>query len=227
MVKRWLRHTLGVTLRRVYHLGQYYVEQDLPAFANQPRNLTIELPRRIFEPHCMFIGDDVKIGPASLLVAQTHYPTETMQHPTLPRPVVNYAPRIVIGNRVTSSGGLTISAMREVVIEDDVMLALNVMIMDGMHGFENANEPYKYQPMGRIAPTRIKRGCWIGQNAVILPGVTVGELSIVGANSVVTKDVPPRSIVIGTPARVVKRWSETEQRWRSVVPAAGASVPGD
>ncbi|MFN6946982.1 MAG: hypothetical protein ACK4ND_18715, partial [Cytophagaceae bacterium] len=60
---------------------------------------------------------------------------------------------------------------------------------DGLHGYENANEPFKYQKMFRIEPIHIKQGCWIRQNVVILPGVTVGEFSIIGANSVVNKSI--------------------------------------
>ena len=85
-----------------------------------------------------------------------------------------------------------------------------------MHGFETANEPYKYQKMWKIAPVLVKRGCWIGQNVVIMPGVTVGELSIIGANSVVTKSIPARCIAIGAPARVVKTWDEPTQAWIAV-----------
>jgi acetyltransferase-like isoleucine patch superfamily enzyme len=85
-----------------------------------------------------------------------------------------------------------------------------------MHGFEHANEPYKYQKMWKIAPVLVKRGCWIGQNVVIMPGVTVGAFSIIGANSVVTKSIPDRCIAIGAPARVVKTWDERTKTWVAV-----------
>jgi acetyltransferase-like isoleucine patch superfamily enzyme len=70
--------------------------------------------------------------------------------------------------------------------------------------------------MFRIAPIVIKRGCWIGQNVVVMPGVTIGELSIIGANSVVTRDVPARSIAVGSPATVIKTWDATGRRWVAV-----------
>lgn len=219
-MRSWLkgiaRTALAPFARRLYSFSQSLAEADLPQFANSPKNLRIELPRRIFEPHCMHFGDHVSIGPNSLLVAQTHYPTKTMRHPSRPQSLQRFHPRIEIGARVVATGGLTLSALKEIIVEEDVMFAANVFVSDGMHGFEHANEPYKYQRMFRIAPVRIKRGCWIGQNAVILPGVTVGELSIIGANSVVTHDVPPRSIVVGVPARVVKRWDSQAQAWRDV-----------
>ncbi len=191
-------------------------EADLPRFANSPKNLKIELPRRIHDAHLISFGNDVSIGPNALLVPQTFYPTHVMSHPEIEHDVQRFNPKIVIGNRVTSTGMLTIAAMQEITIEDDVMFAMNVLVSDGMHGFENANQPYKYQKMWKIAPVLIKQGCWIGQNVVIMPGVTVGELSIIGANSVVTKSIPDRSIAIGAPARVIKTWDKSSRRWVSV-----------
>lgn len=214
-VKRGARRMAARLARRIYAFVHDAVERDLPAFANAPKNLHIELPRRIFESQCFQIGDDVHIGPGALLVAQTYYPTEMMQHPDRALTIQRFNPRIVIGNRVTSTGGLTLAAMQSISIEDDVMFAGNVFVTDGSHGLEHTDLPYKFQPMSRIAPVTIKRGCWIGQNAVILPGVTIGEMAIVGANSVVTRDVPARSIVAGSPARVLKRWDPDALVWRA------------
>ena len=215
-LKQGMRNVAMNVARRLYNFASVAVESDLPQFANTPKNLHIEMPRRIFEPQCFHFGDDVHIGPGSLLVGQTYYPTEVMCHPGRNHRVQRFDPRIVIGNRVTATGGLTLAALHAITIEDDVMLAGNVFISDASHGFEHADEPYKYQPMSRIAAVTIKRGCWIGQNVVVMPGVTIGEMAIVGANSVVTHDVPPRSIVAGSPARVRKRWDPTTLAWRAV-----------
>ena len=215
-----MRTWVKSVLLRLYNKMEEIAEADLPAFANNPKNLKIKRPRRIYDAHLIHIGDDVSIGPGSLLIPQTRYPSNVMSHPEKQIAVQTFDPRITIGSRVTSTGILTIAAMQEVTIEDDVMFALNVLISDGMHGFENANEPYKYQKMSQIAPVVVKRGCWIGQNVVIMPGVTVGELSIIGANSVVTKSIPDRCIALGAPARVVKAWDETNRRRVSVPPNA-------
>lgn len=214
--KRMLRSLAAPLLRRIYDKLQYVALQDLPTFANEPKDLCIELPRRISHAERMWIGDNVNIGPGSLLVAQTRYPEGFMQHPDRPRPVQQFEPTIMIGDRVTSTGNLTLDAMQRITIGDDVMFAANVIVMDGLHGFHTANEPYKYQPMWRIAPVTIGRGCWIAQNVVIMPGVTIGEQSIIGANSVVTESIPDRCIAFGNPARVVKRWSVDKQCWMSI-----------
>lgn len=215
-IKRWARNVAMIVARRIYDFVSASVEKNLPEFANTPKNLRIEMPRRIFEPQCFHIGNDVLIGPGSLLIGQTYYPTEVMCHPAHEQRLQRFDPRIVIGHRVTATGGLTLAAMHAITIEDDVMMAGNVFISDGSHGFEHVDEPYKYQPMSRIAPVIIKHGCWIGQNVVIMPGVTIGELSIIGANSVVTHSVPPRSIAIGNPARVIKQWDPVSKSWRPV-----------
>ncbi len=208
-----MRTWVKSVLLRLYNKMEEIAEADLPAFANNPKNLKIKRPRRIYDAHLIHIGDDVSIGPGSLLVPQTRYPSNVMSHPEKQIAVQTFDPRITIGSRVTSTGMLTIAAMQQVTIEEDVMFATNVLISDGMHGFENANEPYKYQQMSQIAPVVVKRGCWIGQNVVIMPGVTIGELSIIGANSVVTKSIPDRCIALGAPARVVKTWDVRAQAW--------------
>ena len=186
----------------------------LPKFANSPNNLVIDKPRRIIHPECMHIGDDVYLGPSSMIIAIKSYPDQGMNPPAKIQSS-QYSPSIKIGSRVNSSGNLTIAALCEVDIGDDVLFASNVNITDGLHGYQNTNLPYKYQPMERIRPIKIGQGCWIGQNVVILPGVTIGEMSIVGANSVITKDLPSRCIAIGSPAKITKVWDESKSGWCS------------
>jgi len=210
---------LGVTLEA---LRDEIAAASLPAFANQPQRLRIQLPRTIANASRMQIGDDVWIGPGSLLVAVTTYPGPAIRPPSMAGPVQRFEPTIRIGNRVTATGGLQLAAHDSITIEDDVLFATNVNITDGFHGYATAAEPYKYQPIWRIAPIRIGRGCWIGQNVVICPGVSIGELSIVGANSVVTQSVPPRCIAVGAPARVVKRWDAERHQWSLVRAEAAA-----
>jgi acetyltransferase-like isoleucine patch superfamily enzyme len=204
---------LGVLLERS---GRQIGEASLPAFANRPKGFVMQLPRRIHNPERITLGDDVKLGPNSVLSANSEYPGGWMHHPEGRHVTQQFDSRIVIGHRVTATSALQVVALKEIVIEDDVMFASNNFICDGLHAYHHANEPYKYQGMTRIAPIRIGRGSWIGQNVIVMPGVTIGELAIVGANSVVTRDVPARCIAVGNPARVVKRWDEAAQRWQAV-----------
>ena len=84
-----------------------------------------------------------------------------------------------------------------ITIEDDVMLAGNVQLLSNNH------DEYERQVL-LCEEIIIKKGAWIGAGASILPGVTVGIFAIVGAGAIVTKDVPDYSVVVGTPAKVVK-----------------------
>jgi acetyltransferase-like isoleucine patch superfamily enzyme len=187
----------------------------LPQFGNTPRKLKIDLPRNIVNPDRIFLGNNVHLGPGSLLMALTRYPGPSILDQNRKQPVQSFSSKIVIGDRVTSTAGLQLAAHSEITIEDDTLLASNINITDGLHGYINANEPYKYQSIFKIAPIVIKRGSWIGQNVVIMPGVTIGELSIIGANSVVTKSVPDKCIAVGSPAKVIKSWEESTHRWIS------------
>ena len=102
---------------------------------------------------------------------------------------------MVIGDRVTIKGQVAvIDGMR---IEDDVFIGPNA-------SFTNDPFPRSKQPFD-CATMVIGRGASIGAGAVFLPGVSVGEGAMVGAGAVVTKDVPPFTVVVGNPARVIRR----------------------
>ena len=196
---------------------QKIARATLPKFKNNAKGISIALPRRIINPHRIYIGNDASIGPGCLLMAVEEYNGVTPVDDGKYALHQKFTPELIIGNRFTSTGSLQISAHQKVVIEDDVMFAANVFISDGLHGYENALVPYRYQEISKISPVIIKNGSWIGQNVVVLPGVTIGELSIVGANSVVTSDIPDRCIAVGSPARVIKKWNEKNKAWERFV----------
>ena len=98
---------------------------------------------------------------------------------------------VVMNNSLfMSAGGIT--------IEDDVLVAANSQIISNNH------DPEEHLIL-TCKPVVLKRNCWIGAGATILPGVTVGENAIVGAGSVVTKDVEANTVVGGIPAKLIKR----------------------
>lgn len=222
LARRGLRRLMTELAMRLLDVQATVAQRTLPKFANKPQHLNIELPRRILNPDRISFGDYVWLGPGCFVAAVKEYPSASLRHPGKHHEVQTFSPRIRIGDRVTSSGNLIIGAVQQVDIGDDVLLAFNVTILDNLHGFENAYEPYKYQALQRVAPVEVGRGCWIGQNAVILPAVKIGEMSIVGANSVVTRSIPARSIAAGAPARVIKQWDEKTGQWRPCDPPRSA-----
>lgn len=105
--------------------------------------------------------------------------------------------RIKIGKNVLINTNLLAMARGGITIEDDVQVASNVQIITNNH------DPYERMVLP-CKPVLIKKGAWIGAGATILPGVCIGKHAIVGAASVITKDVPDYAVVVGNPAKVVK-----------------------
>ena len=93
-----------------------------------------------------------------------------------------------------------------ITIEDFVSIGMNTMIFAHSNPTCSLELKQTYYPR-KVAPTTIKKGAWITPGCIILAGVTIGENSVVGAGSVVTKDVEPYTIVAGNPAKLVKRLS--------------------
>ncbi len=191
---------------------------SLPRFATAAPGLVLQLPCELRHPERIHLGRDVKIGPNSVLKLITVYPRAWMRHPDGDHVEQTFDPQLHIGDRVTASSALHLIVYDHVSIEDDVLLAGNVYISDGSHAIVRGDRPYKYQGIERVAPVRVGRGAWLGQNVVVLPGVTIGAYAVVGANAVVTRDVPAGSVAVGTPARVVRRWDAESETW--VRPAA-------
>ena len=88
-------------------------------------------------------------------------------------------------------------------IEDDVVISFRVTVVvhDDARRMDRTEAG---KEAGTVAPVRLRRGCYLGAGSLILPGVTVGEKAVVAAGAVVTRDVPPRALVAGVPARVVR-----------------------
>lgn len=92
----------------------------------------------------------------------------------------------------------------QIVIEDYALIGSGVHVYVSNHEFRDVERPIFFQGHGEVIPVTIKKGCWIGANSIILPGVEVGENSVVAAGSIVTKNVPDNTVVAGCPAKLVK-----------------------
>lgn len=114
--------------------------------------------------------------------------------------------RISLGRRVVIRPGTMLFADADagITIEDDVMMGSGVHIYVGNHRFADVSIPIIDQGHAPSKPVVLERGCWIGANAIILSGVRIGQNAVVGAGSVVTREIPPRVVAVGNPARIIR-----------------------
>ena len=120
-----------------------------------------------------------------------------------------------IGARCIIGRDSTVTAINSVIIEDDVITGPHVFIADYNHEYRNPFVPIKNQGNKANDGDRIliERGTWIGTNAVILGNVHIGKNCVVGANSVVTKDIPNYCVVAGAPAKIIRKYDEHTKKW--------------
>ncbi len=111
---------------------------------------------------------------------------------------IDYGHQLKIAENVFINHSVCVSAAAGIQIDEFVQIAPQVTILTVNHDLKN-------KAIVKCSPVHIKKGAWIGARSIILPGVTIGENSVVGAGSVVTKDVPDNTVVVGNPARILKK----------------------
>ncbi len=122
----------------------------------------------------------------------------------------DYGWNIEIGENFYSNYNLVILDVAKVTIGENVMLAPNVSIYTAGHPvyYEARNTGYEYG-----IPINIGNNVWVGGNSVILPGVSIGDNSVIGAGSVVTRDVPPNVVAAGNPCRVLREITKEDKKY--------------
>jgi acetyltransferase-like isoleucine patch superfamily enzyme len=111
---------------------------------------------------------------------------------------------IEIGEGCFLNRNTMIAAQARVTIGDHVMFANGCFVGDAEHRFDDPELPVTWQGFTSKGPVSIGDNCWFGVNCAVSSGVTVGERCVVGANSVVTRDLPPRTVCAAAPARVIR-----------------------
>lgn len=112
--------------------------------------------------------------------------------------------KITIGNRVFFNDRIKIVGMGKIKILDDCIFGPGVQIYDHNHKFKDIKRTISKQGFS-IGEIFIEEDVWIGANTIITEGVKIGRHSVIGANSVVTKDIPEYSVAVGSPAKVIKK----------------------
>lgn len=117
---------------------------------------------------------------------------------------------VVIGPRTRVGLGCTL--IGPVTLEADVRLAQNVVLSGLNHNYEDVTRPISEQGV-TTAPITIGAESWIGANVTIVAGISIGKHSIIAGGSVVTKNIPPYSVAVGNPARVIKTYNPETRQW--------------
>lgn len=141
------------------------------------------------------IGTDCSIGKRAVITAWDCHGSDI------------FTPRIIIRNKVSIGDDCHITAINKVYIGNNVLTGKKLTITDNSHG-KTDQEALQLSPSNRQlyspGPVIIEDGVWIGDKVSILPNVRVGRNSIIGANAVVVKDIPPNCVAGGIPARIIK-----------------------
>jgi acetyltransferase-like isoleucine patch superfamily enzyme len=119
----------------------------------------------------------------------------------------NFEPEIIIGDEVVFNTDCHVGCIDKVIIGNHVMIASRVYISDHSHGDNTTKELEiitKHRKLISRGPVIIEDNVWIGEGVCILPNVTIGKNSIIGANAVVTKSFPANSIIAGVPAKLIR-----------------------
>lgn len=121
---------------------------------------------------------------------------------------LKYTPQIIIGDNVNIETDCHISAINKVSIGNNVLMASFVYISDHSHGNVNDMDGVVEHPLERPlyskGPIIIEDDVWLGEKVSVMPGIHIGRGAIIGANSVVTKDIPAYAVAVGAPAKVIK-----------------------
>lgn len=130
--------------------------------------------------------------------------------------------KLVFGKNVQINDYVHIVAMNKVIIGDNVLMASHVFISDNSHGCykgcDNDSNPM-VPPTKReyyTVPISIGNNSWIGEGVIIMPGVTIGEGCVIGAHSVVSRNIPNYSIAVGSPAKIIKQYNFNNKKWEII-----------
>lgn len=148
---------------------------------------------RLFNERHIKIGEEASIGPGCYFGCWDAYAG------------IDLYPQLVIGDRFYARERLTILCAGNIKIGNAVTIAGGVLITNENHGLNPLTESYLDNPL-ECGDIHIGDGVWIGENVCVMPGVHIGNKAVIGAGSIVTKDIPAFTIACGSPCKVVKRW---------------------
>jgi acetyltransferase-like isoleucine patch superfamily enzyme len=170
-------------------------------------------PALIIGHHLIHVGRDVVVHPGAFLSVVDEHAGR------------RYDPTLRIGDGVRIGNDVVIACCGRIEIADRVLIADRVFIGDTYHEYRDAARAVMDQGLHDPRPVSIGPGAFLGVSSAVLPGVTIGAGAYVGAHAVVVRDVPPHTVVVGNPAREVRRWDGTTWLQTDVAHPADPALP--
>ena len=178
-------------------LGRFYGSFFSPFFKLIGKNIKILNPLKIKGFKYITLSDNVMIQNNTWLEAL---------------PLTGLNCNLIIGKNSIIGNFNHIYATNHIEIGANVLIADKVYITDNLHNYEDISLSIMNQPIKQLKKVYIGDGSWIGENVCII-GSSVGKNSVVGANSVVTKDIPSYCVAVGNPAKIIKRYNFDTKLW--------------
>lgn len=178
-------------------IDRIWIYNNRKKFYHFGSNILFERPLAVYGMEYISVASNTRIASSIWLVAM---------------PANDELCQLKIGEGTVIGHFNHIFATRSVEIGNYVITADKVYISDNSHSYEDISLPIMKQPLKQLNPVRIGDESWIGENVCIM-GASVGKHCVIGANSVVTHDIPDYSIAVGMPAKVIKKYDVSKKRW--------------
>jgi acetyltransferase-like isoleucine patch superfamily enzyme len=179
----------------LYFINHVYSSIQSRSFKKCGKNFYLEYKANLYGTKHIIVGDNFGCRRGLRIEVYDHFLED------------QFSPEIIIGNNVKMGDDCHIAAINKIIIGDDTLMAGKIFITDHYHGKIN-NEDLLHTPAKRPLFSKgeviIENNVWIGEGVAVLPGVVIGNHSIIGANAVITKSIPPYSVVAGNPGKVIK-----------------------
>lgn len=191
---------MSFRIRRIYLKlkRHYWWLTNESVYKKLGKSSYIDRPLRIDGPENISIGKNVSVKYKTWLASM---PQTNTLHPFLE-----------IGDGSIIGNFNHIYATTEIIIGKRVLIADKVYITDNLHGYTDPNIPIMDQPLRQLNKVHIGDGTWIGENVCVI-GASIGKNCVIGANSVVTKDIPDFCVAVGCPAKIIKRYNLMSNIW--------------
>ena len=202
-LKQRMKHPIQFFLCAIHNLYRAIDKRNWQYFGEH--SLIVYPVCRIIGKKYISVGNGSSIGKNARVEAITNYAG------------ITYTPHIVIGDNVCINQNFHCTCAKSVLIGDGTSITANCGVFDIVHPYEDVQTNPRETEI-KAYPVKIGRDCLIGMNSVILPGTELGVHCVVGANSVLSGYFPDYSVIVGAPAKVVKRYDFTTQSWRKTDP---------